>query len=47
MDLLRNKNLTIGRFDTRYCGEALDTSCDYPSYDPSFDAVHWSIYSCI
>ena len=38
-ELLRSSNLTVGRFDTRIVGDALDTSCDFPSYDPSFDAV--------
>lgn len=39
MEFLRSKNLTIGRFDTRVVGDALDTSCDYASYDPSFNSV--------
>lgn len=39
MELLRAKNLSVGRFDTRIVGDAMDTSCDYPSYDPSFNAV--------
>jgi carboxypeptidase C (cathepsin A) len=39
MELLRDKNLTVGRFDSRIVGNPLDTSCDYPSYDPSFNDV--------
>ncbi len=39
MELLRSKNLVLGRFDTRIIGNALDTSCDYPSYDPSFNTI--------
>ncbi|QLH36861.1 MAG: hypothetical protein HWD61_12575 [Parachlamydiaceae bacterium] len=39
MELLRDKNLTLGRFDSTVVGDSLDTSCDYPGYDPSFDAV--------
>ena len=39
MELLRTKNLTIGRFDSRFTGESLETSCDFPSYDPSFEAI--------
>lgn len=39
MELLRSKNLTVGRFDSRIVGDKLDTSCDFPSYDPSFDSV--------
>lgn len=39
MELLRSKNLVIGRFDTRITGDALETSCDYPNYDPSANAI--------
>ncbi|KIC74617.1 hypothetical protein DB41_II00020 [Neochlamydia sp. TUME1] len=38
-ELLRAQDLIVGRFDSRFKGEALNSCNDYPSYDPSFDAI--------
>ena len=38
-ELLRSDDLTVGRFDARITGVALDSSCDFPSYDPSLDSI--------
>lgn len=39
MELLRPQNLVLGRFDSKIVGFALDSSADYPGYDPSFNDV--------
>lgn len=39
VELLKSKNLVVGRFDSRITGDSLDTACYTSSYDPSFDAV--------
>lgn len=38
-ELLKSKNLVIGRFDSRMTGDSLDTSCYSSSYDPSFEVI--------
>ncbi|MFP6856473.1 MAG: peptidase S10 [Roseibacillus sp.] len=39
-ELLRDKNLVVGRFDGRVAWPAQSKSSDYPSYDPSYSVVY-------
>lgn len=39
-ELLRNKNIVVGRFDGRVAWPAFNTSSDYANYDPSYSVVY-------
>lgn len=39
IELLKDQNKTIGRFDGRFVGDSLDAQSDAAEYDPSKDAV--------
>lgn len=43
-ELLRDKELVLGRFDARIAWPGSDSSSDYPSYDPSY-SVAYSAFS--
>ena len=38
-ELLRDKGIIIGRFDSRFNGPAVDESSNSPAYDPSYTAI--------
>ena len=38
-ELLRDKGIVIGRFDSRFNGPAVDESSNSPAYDPSYTAI--------
>ncbi|WP_435690680.1 S10 family peptidase [Rubritalea sp.] len=42
-ELLRSDSKTLGRFDGRVAWDAMDSSTEYPSYDPSYSIVYGPI----
>ncbi len=45
LDLLKDKNRSIGRYDARYTGIRLQPGTDTYDFDPSFEAVHGAFTS--
>ena len=41
--LLNSEGNVLGRFDARVAWDAIDSSSDYPDYDPSYSVVHGPI----
>ena len=41
--LLKSEGKVLGRFDARVAWDAIDSSSDYPDYDPSYSVVHGPI----
>jgi carboxypeptidase C (cathepsin A) len=42
-ELLKEDSKTLGRFDSRVAWDAIDSSSEYPSYDPSYSVIYQPI----